>query len=66
MLSELRDQGFASVFLGIGAYESRRLGLAGEQETQGVMSGVDYLGQVLTGARDYTPPPQEDSSHGLF
>jgi glutamate synthase (NADPH) small chain len=48
-LSELRDQGYASVFLGIGAYESRRLGLEGEMETQGVMSGVDYLGQVLTG-----------------
>ena len=49
MLSELRDQGYASVFLGIGAYESRRLGLEGETETKGVMSGVDYLGQVLTG-----------------
>ena len=48
-LSELHDQGYASVFLGIGAYESRRLGLEGESETQGVMSGIDYLGQVLTG-----------------
>jgi glutamate synthase (NADPH/NADH) small chain len=49
MLSELRDQGYAAVFLGIGAYESKRLGLEGETEIQGVMSGVDYLGQVLTG-----------------
>lgn len=48
-LSELRDQGYASVFLGIGAYESKRIGLAGETETRGVMSGIDYLGQVLTG-----------------
>ena len=48
-LSELHEQGYASVFLGIGAYESRRLGLEGELETEGVMSGVDYLGQVLTG-----------------
>ena len=48
-LSELREQGYASVFLGIGAYESRRLGLAGETETKGVMSGIDYLGQMLTG-----------------
>ncbi|NLX17856.1 MAG: NAD(P)-dependent oxidoreductase [Desulfobulbus sp.] len=48
-LSELHDQGYAAIFLGIGAYESRRLGLEGELETQGVMSGVDYLGQILTG-----------------
>ncbi|MDD2463629.1 MAG: NAD(P)-dependent oxidoreductase [Desulfobulbus sp.] len=48
-LSELREQGYASVFLGIGAYESKRLGLAGETEIEGVISGVDYLGQVLTG-----------------
>lgn len=48
-LSELREQGFAAVFLGIGAYESKRLGLEGETDIQGVMSGVDYLGQVLTG-----------------
>jgi glutamate synthase (NADPH/NADH) small chain len=48
-LSELRDQGFASVFLGIGAYESRRLELDGELTTKGVMSGIDYLGQMLTG-----------------
>lgn len=48
-LSELRDQGYASVFLGIGAYESKRLGLPGETEIKGVFSGIDYLGQVLTG-----------------
>ncbi len=48
-LSDLREQGFASVFLGIGAYKSRRLGLEGELATKGVMSGIDYLGQMLTG-----------------
>ena len=48
-LSDLREQGFASVFLGIGAYKSNRLGLEGELTTKGVMSGVDYLGQMLTG-----------------
>ncbi|MDY0391320.1 MAG: NAD(P)-dependent oxidoreductase [Desulfobulbus oligotrophicus] len=48
-LSGLREQGYASIFLGIGAYESRRLGLEGELDTQGVMSGIDYLGQILTG-----------------
>lgn len=48
-LSELRDQGYASVFLGIGAYESRTLGIEGEEETRGVLSGVDYLGLMLGG-----------------
>ena len=43
------EQGYSSVFLGIGAYESKRLGLKGENSTKGVMSGVDYLVQVLTG-----------------
>jgi len=48
-LSELRDQGYASVFLGIGAYESRKLGIEGEEGTPGVLSGVDYLGLMLSG-----------------
>ncbi|MBM9614047.1 NAD(P)-dependent oxidoreductase [Desulfobulbus rhabdoformis] len=48
-LSELREQGYSSVFLGIGAYKSKRLGLDGENSTKGVMSGVDYLVKVLTG-----------------
>ena len=48
-LSDLHDQGFAAVFLGIGAYESQRLGLEGETETEGVMSGIDYLAQMLSG-----------------
>lgn len=48
-LSDLRAQGFAAIFLGIGAYESKKLGIEGEEKTQGVMSGIDYLGQMLTG-----------------
>jgi len=48
-LSQLKEEGYASVFLGIGAYESRKLGIEGEDDTRGVMSGIDYLGQVLTG-----------------
>ena len=48
-LSQLKNEGYRAVFLGIGAYESKRLGIEGELDTAGVMSGVDYLGQVLTG-----------------
>ena len=48
-LSQLKEEGYAAVFLGIGAYESRKLGIEGELDTKGVMSGVDYLGQILTG-----------------
>ncbi len=52
-LSQLRKERYASVFLGIGAYESRKLGLDGEDDTQGVMSGIDYLGQILTAREMY-------------
>ena len=48
-LSQLKNEGYRAVFLGIGAYESKRLGIEGELDTAGVMSGIDYLGQVLTG-----------------
>ena len=48
-LSQLKNEGYRAVFLGIGAYESKRLGIEGELDTVGVMSGIDYLGQVLTG-----------------
>ncbi len=48
-LAELREQGYGSVFLGVGAHESRKLGIEGEEGTEGVLHGVDYLRRVLTG-----------------
>ena len=48
-LRELREQGYASIFLGVGAHESRKLGIEGEEGTRGVLHGVDYLRRVLTG-----------------
>jgi len=48
-LQDLKDEGFAAVFLGVGAHTSRKLGIEGEEDTEGVIHGVDYLRRVLTG-----------------
>ncbi|MCI5167065.1 MAG: NAD(P)-dependent oxidoreductase [Candidatus Electrothrix sp. GM3_4] len=48
-LQELREDGYDSVFIGIGAHEGRKLGIEGEETTKGVLHGVDYLRRVLTG-----------------
>ncbi len=48
-LQELKDEGYEAVFLGVGAHDSRKLGIEGEEGTEGVLHGVDYLRRVLTG-----------------
>ena len=48
-IQELREDGYDSVFIGVGAHEGRRLGIEGEDTTKGVLHGVDYLRRVLTG-----------------
>lgn len=48
-LTDLKDEGYDSVFLGAGAHLSVELNIEGENDTEGVMSGVDYLRRVLTG-----------------
>ncbi len=48
-LQELREDGYDSVFIGVGAHEGRKLGIEGEESTKGVLHGVDYLRRVLTG-----------------
>ena len=47
-VQDLRDEGFDAVFLGVGAHDSRKLGIDGEDDTEGVLHGVDYLRKVLT------------------
>ncbi|MDH4317215.1 MAG: NAD(P)-dependent oxidoreductase [Desulfobulbaceae bacterium] len=47
-LQDLKDEGFAAIFLGVGAHDSRKLGIDGEEGTEGVLHGVDYLRKVLT------------------
>jgi len=47
-LGDLREEGFAAVFLGPGAHLSRKLGVEGE-ELAGVVHGVDYLRKVNVG-----------------
>jgi len=42
-LPDLMEQGFDSVYLAIGAWDSRRLGVNGENELAGVSSGTEFL-----------------------
>lgn len=47
-LTQLKEEGYDAVFIGIGAHASRKLGVEGE-ELDGVMHGVDYLRRVNLG-----------------
>jgi glutamate synthase (NADPH/NADH) small chain len=47
-LQDLKDEGFAAVFLSPGAHASRKLGVEGE-DLEGVRHGVDYLRDVNIG-----------------
>jgi len=52
-LMDLKKEGYKCVFLGVGAHKSRKLGIPGEEGTVGVMHGVDYLRNTLTGKETY-------------
>lgn len=47
-LLQLKKEGFAAVFLGIGAHASRKLGVEGEK-LNGVVHGIDYLRRINSG-----------------
>lgn len=47
-IDQLKKEGFAAFFLGIGAHASRKLGVEGE-DMEGVLHGVDYLRRVNLG-----------------
>ncbi len=47
-LAQLKDEGFAAVFVAVGAHASRKLGVEGE-DLAGVLHGIDYLRKVNLG-----------------
>lgn len=49
-LQNLKEEGFAAVFIGVGAHLSRKLGVEGE-DLAGVVHGVDYLRRVSVGEK---------------
>jgi len=49
-LEDLKAEGYAAVFLGVGAHTSRKLGVEGE-DLAGVSHGVDYLRRVNLGEK---------------
>lgn len=48
---DLKKEGFDSVFIGIGAHDSLKLKIPGEENTQGVMDAVSFLKEVNLGSR---------------
>jgi heterodisulfide reductase subunit A-like polyferredoxin len=48
-IDKLFDEGFAAVFLAIGAHEPQKLHIPGEDEAEGVFHGVPFLRQVALG-----------------
>ncbi len=50
-LNDLADEGFATVFLGIGAHQSIRMQIKGEDGSEGVVDAVRFLREVNLGGR---------------
>mgnify|MGYP001025656591 CR=1 FL=1 len=50
-INKLFDEGFAAVFLAIGAHEPQKLRIPGEDVTKGVFYGVPFLRAVALGER---------------
>ena len=50
-LDDLKKEGFAAVFLGIGAHGSLKMNIPGEQEFTGALDAVEFLRQVNLGER---------------
>ena len=48
-LSDLFEHGYKAVFVAIGAHKEHKLGIAGEDELEGVVSAVSFLRQVNQG-----------------
>jgi len=48
-LADLFEQGYKAVFVAIGAHKDRKLGIAGEEDLEGVASAVSFLRQVNQG-----------------
>ena len=51
-LKSLREQGYAAIFLSIGAHESIRMLIPGEDRAEGVVDAVEFLRDVNLGGRE--------------
>ncbi|MBU1713367.1 MAG: FAD-dependent oxidoreductase [Proteobacteria bacterium] len=51
-VADLRKEGFSAMFLGIGAHESMRMNIPGEEAVEGVIDAVAFLRKVNLGERE--------------
>ena len=42
-LQSLKEKGFDAIFLALGAQKAKTMGFAGEEKTEGVIGGIDFL-----------------------
>ena len=52
-IEDLYDQEYDAIFLAVGAWDSRRLGVPGEQDFPQVASGTEFL--IKRGLQEETP-----------
>jgi len=52
-VEDLLSRGFQAVYLAVGAHEASKMGLEGEDSTDGVLRGIDFLREFAT-----TAPPR--------
>jgi len=50
-LSDLKDRGFAAIFLGVGAHDSLQMRIPGEDQAEEVLDAVQFLRDVNLGSR---------------
>jgi len=50
-LEHFKAMGFDAVFLGLGAQKAKAMGIAGEETTEGIIGGVDFLRRMQTDDR---------------
>jgi len=51
-LSDLKNEGFEAIFMGIGAHLGMKLGIPGEEDFEGVVDAVDFLREINLGSRE--------------
>ncbi len=49
-ITDLMNEGFDSIFIGVGAHKAATMGLEGENEIEGILRGIDFLREVEMGS----------------
>ncbi|MBF0257361.1 MAG: FAD-dependent oxidoreductase [Desulfamplus sp.] len=53
-LKDLEQQGFAAIFLGVGAHETLKMGIKGECDAKGVKDALSFLREINLGDKSFS------------